>query len=119
MLNEYWQPIEAGHGYTIAPGKTANLPCEFVWRTGDNPPPMVAVVRASFVVSYLDRGKVKVKPFVLVLQSKEGALEATAATTDPERAASHIAVLESIEGDKTDGFEQLMELLGKAAGGNK
>jgi hypothetical protein len=68
-------------------------------------------------VSYLDRGKVKVKPLVCVLQSKVGAIEAMAATIDPENAIKLIAVLESIEGDKTDGFERLLSLLSEVAKG--
>jgi hypothetical protein len=116
MLDKYGEAIGPGQGYTIAAGKTVNLPCEFVWHTGDNPPTMVTVVRASFVVSYLERGSLEVKPFVLVLQSREGALEATAADTDPERAAEWVDLLGQIEGERSAGFRRLLKLLGDVAG---
>ena len=102
--------LQPGEVLTIGPGKVVDVHGALQWIVPDGMPPMLAIVRASFIGLRHGRPVVTAEPMVMVLQSKTGASGNTGAssTTDAELAASVAAGLRAIKGVRSPGLEDLI-----------
>lgn len=118
-MNKFGVSLPESEAYELPPGKTGELWYAFQWKLPPDAPPMVAIVQASFTVPHMHTPaeRVETTPKVFLLQSRGGALEALMESTDSTNAAKVAAMLEGIEGDKSERVEGLIQRMREVAAG--
>ena len=110
----YSLEVSKDHPAHIRP-RSEGVACGFlVWKLPPDSPPMVAVVTCLFEVE-VDDVTLSTGPVTLVLQSQKGLLTETVSSNDSplrgEQASKVLAELRNMPGEKSAGFENLVEQL--------
>ena len=70
----------------ISPGETVDVPCVLKWKVDEFPPPMLAIVTATFATGPV---VIESKPLSFILQSRPGLLDAACGKkSDPNEGAT-------------------------------
>jgi hypothetical protein len=98
-----------GDRVEIAPGATEELYFALVWQLGDNPPPALALVKASVTIN---PNQATSPPMSFILQSYPGQLDAAVSREPaPEQDKPLLELMEEFDGKRSDGFMRLLHSL--------
>lgn len=98
-----------GDRVEIAPGATEELRFALVWELGDNPPPALALVRASITIN---PNQATSPPMAFILQSYPGQLDAAVNREPaPEQDKPLLELMDEFDGKRSDGFMRLLKSL--------
>lgn len=68
-------PLPAGKSLTLPAGKTVPVGAMLIWNLSDDPPPLVAIISASFTLRHKGQTVLTTPAYVLAANSKPGALD--------------------------------------------
>jgi hypothetical protein len=111
------EPLPEGTAMVLPTDKTSEVWCALEWSLPDEAPPMLAVCSATFVLSYQGEPVVETPPMAVAIQSQPGILEnmTAAPVRSRKRAAKILKLLSGLQGEQSQGVEDLIEHMTAAA----
>jgi hypothetical protein len=111
------EPLPKGTAMTLPTGKTSEVWCALEWSLPDDAPPMLAACSVTFVLSSQGEVLLETPPQAVMVQSQPGILEqmSAAPVRSRKRAARIVALLSAVQGQRSQGLQDLLEHMEEAA----